>query len=528
MGDQPRLFPWPGQKSIGPTLDRQAIIDEVQSGLRNEKGRLADAAENQAFLDLGGKLYIERREAETEFDYAGRIKKTTGLVHQCVNRLCQHTYNPGPMRTVVGDKAAEELLESIWKRNHIDAVMNEAEQLSTVNDVACIQATVPLDEETRQRKPIDLQIWGSEEFAVFLDPDDQRRPYAVVVIDKVDETTRYRLWFSDLVYEFRTKKLDSDETRGGVIAFQWGDPEPNDFGCLPFAFVPYKPQVRHFWPQGPGTFLREAEKDLNLEVSDLAEAILKYGKPIGLFLNVSPEENVEIGPGRFIRLVRGGSAYSGDGFEGMGDPDAKYLQAQLAIEAIWHDIQQTAAQVAEAVDLPSGALRLEYNDAASGVSIVIKNWPLLARARQRRPIYQWAETELARTICRCYGAYYGDAAIAAAAVDLDLVLSWPEPRIPIPGPERDQCDDYELMRGTKSRVMIVQERYGLGRDQAIQHCRQVAEDEAAIAGFAPPLNPVGAAQENEEPARRDNPEPGSPGPATNDDDGDGERNPEDE
>jgi hypothetical protein len=482
---QPRLFPWPGKRSLAPTLDRSAILQEVASGLRNERGRLAEAAENAAFADLGSRDYIERREAETEFDYAGRVKRASGLMHQAINRLCSHTYNPGPMRTAIDAPQADELLQQVYEQCHIDAVMHEAERLSTINDVAAIECKATDDPEY----PIDLQLWGSEEFAVFLDPDDPRKPYAVVTIDQFDEQTRYRLYFDDAVHTFLTAKAGSatgQRTDGGVIAFEVpGSPEPNTYGVLPFAFVPYRAPVRRFWTCGPGSFLKEAERVINDQLSDMAELIQKYQFPIALLKGVGPEFNPEIGPGRFLRLIQGDSTYNGDGFAPGGQPAAEYLQAQLQIEAIWQDIKEYMGQVAEAIDLPPSALRLDYTDAPSGISILIRTLPLLTRARQRRPIYQWAETCLARLICCCYARHYGKPALEKNAKALRVLLAWPEPRVPIPGPERDETDSWEISLGIKSRIQVVQERYGLTADQALERLKQVAKEEEEARAILP-------------------------------------------
>jgi hypothetical protein len=354
--------------------------------------------------------------------------------------------------------------------------MHEAEQLSTVNDVCAIEvkATNDLDQ------PIDLQIWGGEEFAVFLDPTDQRKPYAVVTIDRVDQQTRFRLFFSDEIITFVTRKANFGESMPGVIAYQLGDPEPNTYGMLPFTFVPYGPQVRRFWTPGPGTFLRRGEKRINDRLSKLDEHIEKYLNPIGIFKNVSAEFNPEVGPGRFLRLMRGMAGYTGDGYQDQGEPSAEYLQAMLGVEQVWADIREYSGQLAEAIDLPPSALRLDYSDAPSGLSIIIRQAPLLSRARQRRPIYQWAETNLAQTVCKCYGNHY----------DKPEYVTWPEPRIPIPGPERDQRDAFELSNGSKSRFQIIEERYGLTRDQAVEHFQQVADDETEADQIMPPPAPI--------------------------------------
>lgn len=485
----PRLSLETYPEGLAPTFDRAMIIREVEKGLPNEADRIKDASENDAIADLQGQFFIPRREAETEFDYAARLKQVTGLTHQVVNRLCAYTYNPGPMRTVVDTPAAEQVLQDIYESVHIDGIMADAERLATVADVACIQVTVPTDEEERECKPIDLQVWGSDEFAVFLDPSDQRKPVAVVVIDRYDEHTRYRLWFADEVRTFTTEKLQQGKTEGGVIAHQIGPTEVNPYGCLPFAFVHYRSPNRRFWCNGIGTFVRRSEEVLNGQVSELAESIQKYGKPIGIFVNVDPMYNPEIGPGRFLRLPRAGSAYEGDGFGPPGEPDAKYLQAELAIESIWSHITATMGQVAEAVDLPASALRLDYSDAPSGISIIVKTVPLLERARGRRPIFQRAECCLAKVMLRVYGTYYRKPELVEAAKKLKLLLAWPEPKIPVPGPDRDQCDAWEIGLGIRSRIMVISERYGLTRDQAIAHLKQVAADETEAVAILPKPEP---------------------------------------
>ena len=166
--------------------------------------------------------------------------------------------------------------------------------------------------------------------------------------------------------------------------------------CIPFAFLHYRAPVRQFWTPGPGTFLRKAELRINDRLSELDELISKYGRPIGVFRNVSPTFTPEVGPGRFMRLCRGGTGYTGEGYADGGEPSAEYLQAQLAVESIWVDLEKYMKQVATAVNLPYSALELQYDDAPSGISLIIKSAPLLTRARQRRPIYQLAEMCLAQ------------------------------------------------------------------------------------------------------------------------------------
>jgi hypothetical protein len=490
-----RLFPaLPNVGGSFSSADKEWILDEVSKGLRAHRPRLASAIENQAFYDFASDRYYPRREAETEFDFAGRPKRQSGFVQQAVDRLCEHTYNPGPQRTVIGDGLAESLLSQVWETNHIDCVMQHAEMQATLNDVCAVQVKCTND----PYKPVDLQLWGSDEFTVFTDPEDPRNAFAVCTIDRYNQRTRYRVWFADEIYTYMTDQFGQErsanrkplvDSRGNEISteakLQVDSPERNTYGCIPFAFLHYRAPVRQFWTPGAGTFLRKAELRINDRLSELDELIAKYGRPIGVFRNVSPLFTPEVGPGRFMRLNRGGTGYTGEGYADSGEPSAEYLQAQLAIEGEWLDLEKYMKQVATAVNLPYSALELQYDDAPSGISLIIKSAPLLTRARQRRPIYQLAELALAKCILIASGNHYGHIELVSSAKTIELILAWAEPRIPIPGPDRDQSDEWEMQVGIKSRIHVCMERYGLNHDQAIERLKQVADDEEIAKSVLP-------------------------------------------
>ena len=206
-------------------------MKEVEAGLRNHRPRLAAAIENQAFYDLESDRYQPRREAETEFDFAGRPRRQSGFVQQAVDRLCEHTYNPGPQRTVVGDGLADSLLRQVYETNHIDCVMQHAECQAALNDVCAVQVKCTNDPD----KPVDLQLWGGDEFTVFTDPEDPRQPFAVVTIDRYNQRTRYKLWFEDEVRTYLTDQYSADKTAGARVAYlQKPESEKNTYGCIPF------------------------------------------------------------------------------------------------------------------------------------------------------------------------------------------------------------------------------------------------------------------------------------------------------
>ena len=315
-----------------PRLRSRLLDIQRQQGLDHQGSRVG-ATQSPAAAGVGNRepgilrsridRYQPRREAETEFDFAGRPRRQSGFVQQAVDRLCEHTYNPGPLRTVVGDGLVDSLSTQVYETKHIDCVMSHAEAQATLNDVCRYPGQV----HQRPDKPVDLQLWGGDEFTVFTDPEDPRKPFAVVTIDRYNERTRYRLWFEDEVRTFLTDQYSSDRTAGARVAIQTSTAETNTYGCIPFAFVHYRAPVRQFWTPGPGTFLRKAELRINDRLSELDELIQKYSRPIGVFKYVSPTFTPEIGPGQFLRLCRGGTGYTGEGFADGGEPSAEYLQA---------------------------------------------------------------------------------------------------------------------------------------------------------------------------------------------------------
>ena len=78
-------------------------------------------------------------------------------------------------------------------------------------------------------------------------------------------------------------------------------------------------------------------------------------------------------------------------------------------------------------------------------------------------------------------------------------MCWPEVQIPIPGPDRDNHDEWELRMGIASRIQLVMQCRGMTRDQAVAYLKQVKKDEDDADKIDPP------------PEAPDVTEPGGPG-----------------
>ena len=182
-------------------------------------------------------------------------------------------------------------------------------------------------------------------------------------------------------------------------------------------------------------------------------------------------------------LNRGGTGYSGEGYVDGGEPTAEYLQATLAIESIWLDLEKYIKQTATAINLPWSVLELEYSDSPSGVSLIIKAAPFTGAGQAARAD-QMAEVRLAKTILTATGNHYGQAGLAEQAETLQLLLAWAEPHPDSwPGPR------HMRRMGDASWDQVAHHRlHGTVRTQprsAPDHLEQVAEDEADAAEVGP-------------------------------------------
>lgn len=455
------------------------IEQEIRSGLPSERERLTAALRNLDYYNLENERYIAIREAESPYDYRNRPKRTLPIVRQVIGIMAEHLYNPGPARRVEGDSLVSAWLEGVYADNHIDSLFQAADAFSTLNDAVAFQVAATGDES----RPIRLHLWTAEEFAVWTDPEDPIRPTAVCTISRFDARTRYQVWDHETYRTYYTKQWDPAMTTGGRLAeIAPGECGENPYGVLPFSFVHAETPVREFWTPGIGTALREANARIDNELSQLAEAIQFYANPIPIATNVDERWRPVIRPGSFLHLPR--TMPRSIVGETPPTPTLHYLQSSLDINGLWRDIESHLTSVLEGLRVPIAAARLDASAYRSGIAIVAEQAPLLSRARHRQRAYMRYETDLARTCLRVAGAYYDRSDLAALADRLGLVLSWPEPMIPVPGPDRDAADSAELEMGLASRVQVLMRRRGLTREQAEAELEIIDRDTARF-GLGP-------------------------------------------
>jgi hypothetical protein len=488
-------------QDVGLSLDQ--IEEEIEEGLRLHADRLVAAYDNEEYLACRNAAYVPRRESEEWRDYMRRPKRTSKLVRKAIFTLGKNLYSPGPTRRLKNGAAQDAFLQDVYEKNHINAVMKQADRKATLNGYCAIQAHAT----GRPEKPIQLYLWSAHELVCWTWPDDPTEVWAVVTITRerrargmiFEQRVRYDAWTRDehrvylsgwkpVPYPWDYCTLGYRGLFGVPSQIQMdisGEPAgsgKNPYGILPFSFAHNETVVSDFYEGGVGTPLRECNAEIDRELSDLAQHAREFMDPDRFLRGVSASWRREKRAGQWQVLTPGKNA-EGDAAK---DPEALIVQADLAIEAVWFNAQAYTNNTFEDLDVPLVAVRIDASTDLSGIAIVGKHMPLIERARERQPVFAIAEKDLAAMVLHVAGAAYNEPALTAASVDVDMELLWPAPRFPLPTPERDLEDKWEMDEGAKSLIDVVAEREGCTHEEAWEVIVRVQEDNAKLATILQP------------------------------------------
>lgn len=453
-------------KAFRDDLDRA-----IRAGLPNEQARRAECLRSMDYYELRGIQHIPMRDAESATDFLARPKRSLPFAHRVIRVLTSKTYSPGPGRTIQDDATASEWLEDVYEDNLINSLWQRADRMATLNGMAAFQVAATGD----PGRPIKVQLWcGWHEVIPFELPGKANEVAAVVTIDSVDNMTRYTYWTADFYREYETDKLQDGQTANGRTAKFLGE-YPNPYGVIPFAFVWHELPVSGLDSvHGLGPFLSDINSSIDIEMSDMCQAVSAYHAPIGIAYDADENFQPIKKYGGWIRV----QGVTND-ISRMPAPRLEYVQAQLDIGGGWQNIRGVIDSELEALGIPLASYRMNSATLHSGAALMAEQMPLVDYATDRREPIRKYEEDLKSTCLSVAGKYYGQPNLEAAA-KLPLTLTWPVPTLSLPGQERDLTDADSVAAGYESPVMVVMRRFGMSRDQAIDHMRQVSEDHAEL------------------------------------------------
>jgi hypothetical protein len=448
---------------------RDKLELEVSRGLPNEQDRRTECLRSVDYYNRRGARLVPRREAESDANFRDRPKRSLALTPRVVNVLCSRLYCPGPTRTIQDDEDCTEWLNNVYQDALINSLWQRADRMSTLNGMAAFQVAATGDPD----RPVKYQLWtGWHEVIPYEMPGRANVVAAVVTIDTVDNYTRYTLWTDDTYKTYQSEKLKPGQTSGGRVAKYLPDQSgDNPYGILPFSFVWYELPVSGCdTVHGLGPFLSELNGTIDVELSDMAEAVGKYHVPTGVIydgdVGWQPVKRV----GDWLRV----NSVPTD-LERSPTPRLEYLQAQLDIAGGWANIRGCIDSELEALGIPLTAYRMDSATLPSGAALLAEQKPLQDYAVERREPFRLYENDLKTVTLKVAGSYYSRADLTRAA-ELPLSLTWPAVTIDLPGPDQDAADSASIAAGFESPLMVVQRRFGMNREQALAHMQQVADD----------------------------------------------------
>jgi hypothetical protein len=407
-----------------------------------------------------------------------------------VEILCEDLYCPGPSRKWSED-AGDELLQQDYADNLIDALMQQADTDSTLNE--CVAIQIDAGEGDYAKKPITYCLWKRQQLAYWPNPNKANEVEAVVTIDRYDLKTRYRLWSDAEVWTYATKR--ADETAGGRVATKVMDSDPaspwytgpHEYGCLPFSLIHYSLPIADLNVPSVGRFLHKAGIRIDNRLNELDESIGKHLNPVPVAEGVPIDWKPVVEPMRFIRMPSSGPIIGpSGGYEPGAFAKLYFLEAHIDTGA-WDDLLKYCNQALQAARVPLKAVALEPMGVQSGIALIVEHAPLLKRARQRHGPFGVYECDLAKKTLLCAGNHYGKTELVAAAEAGRLLVTWPQPSIPIPTPDGLQLLVAEVQAGMKSHLQAIAQWNGIGREAALELVEQMAQDDADLAKAHPDL-----------------------------------------
>lgn len=488
------------------------IDDEiVRHGLKNERQRLDDALFNLEFYKGDFSRFPVRAPGTASAYDAGRYPRYSLVMQRVVNVLSSSLYRAGPVRTLqapagVGPRpyeAASAWLEGVYRRNRVNSLWQEADRLATVSEVAAFQVLPSAD----PKKPLRIQLWDASQLCVWCDPEDPTAAAAVATLDVQDEQRRLRLYTPEVIRTYKTARLGPGQTSAGT-AYRLVSEGPNPYGLLPFSFVHFNEPLQEFWSGGPGCYLRSVNDGLNFGLTEGFDCVRYNLRPIVLLKNVMPgwRPPSPVQPGDVWSM----SAATNAADEAATPADASYLQADAAfVAAGWDDISSYLDHVLEMCGVPPATVRMVQQGGRSGISIVTEQIPLVLWAEGRQRPFARYEDDLATLVltlgARHLGAQPGAtfraaaADLEAAAADPNLRLRWTDMWPSVPGPEREQSDQWRLDNRMDSRTTLLMRRENLTRDEAETRLEEIAQDltrEQGLFGGLPAEGDPGAMMQN--------------------------------
>ena len=384
-----------------------------------------------------------------------------------------HLYKNQPTRKLA-DPEVSEWLERIYRRNFVWAKQRRCDALTLIGGFAGYQFSGSTDPTS----PVDIQLWGADQIAFWVDPNSPTKPIAVATVDMADNQRRLRLYTLDEIVTYVTDKGVIHPGFGGTAFKRTGERKANPYrdrqgnGIIPFAFAHWTFPAQDFETNSPGLNLKELNQGVNERIDLLGDSIYFNCRPIGLAEGVDDGwvPPAELRPGDFITLAASSVDAGGNG----PSPTLRYLLPELAyVTKDWEDLNNNLDMQLEMWGVPPSLIRMIQTASQSGAAIQAEQLPIIGWVEGRRSDWAAYEEDDARIALMVSESHLRNHAMNAEADQLQRVLDewaftlrWPSLYVQLPGRDRDMADDWRLKKKIVSLIGIVQERQDLTEEEA--------------------------------------------------------------
>ena len=480
-----------------------AIDAEIVAGLENERQRMARARIVRDYYEGNVEQY------QTEY---GRLlairdnapnRRAIPYVRSIIDAKIRRLYMADPKRTITDNPDATEYLNMLYSKGRVTPKLKDSIKFAAMGGVCAIQVELNQPKSDGEasatlamlRPAVNFRLWSPDEFAVWCSPDEPLTPFAVAVLDRYDAKTRCRLWTPDTFAVYESKKWDGTTNTKGTRVFERVSDEPNFLGLVPFAFQWWTEPTKDFWVWSPGEELVDVNEVANARLSKIADDTL-FSRPItysrGLREGYKLPDRYQAGDVLYLPSDRD--------FVGDGSDHASIETTMVDLSYLSQDREELEAHLelqGEMHGVPKDQWRMRGGNAASGVSIIAEQLPIIEECEARQMLAESTEKDLAAVTLMTVAKWLegmGDgstlAPINAAIADFDMSVQWPPLTKNRPGPDYDAHLQFELINGLVSPIQVMQEMTGMSETEAIEHFEKKAEQDAFLQSIAPLPPPI--------------------------------------
>ena len=483
-----------------------AIDKEITEGLKNERERMARARVARDYYEGNFDPYMTEYGRLLAIRDNAPNRRAIPYVRSILDAKIRRLYMADPKRTITENEEAAGYLSMLYSKGRITPKLKDSVKFAGLGGVCAIQVELNQPKSDGEasatlalaRPAVNFRLWAADEFAVWCSPDEPLTPYAVAVLDRYDNQTRCRLWTPDLFAVYTSKKWDGTTNTAGTRVFERISLETNFLGLVPFAFQWWTEPTKDFWVWCPGDELVRINDHANARLCKIADDTL-FSRPITYGRNVREGWKM---PDRYqagdMVNIPTANELIGEGMEGasiettMVDlsylaADREELEAHLELQGEMHGV-------------PKEQWRLRGGNAASGVSIISEQLPIIEENEARQQLLESTEKDLALVTLMTVDSWLGGVpAVTQAVQNFDLSVQWAPLTKNRPGPDYDQHLQFELINSLSSEIQVYQQMTGCTREEALEHFAELAEDKQTLMALMPQPEPVPAPASDQQP-----------------------------